>query len=123
MNDKWDQHWNTLCLGIVTLSMATVGAAFFAGGFADIDLSSNDLRINILQAIKVVSIFFVLAVLIRLVFASSRAIFTSSQDLRREGTTKRAQTAYVFVGFTLIVMALVALLLIDVFALLAASLD
>jgi len=105
------------------LATATVGAAFFAGGVANIDLSSNDTGIQILQAIKFVLIFGALLVLIRLVGAASKAIFTSSPDLEQEGTSKRAQTAYVYLGFTLIIMALVALLVIDFFTDLGMALD
>lgn len=122
MDEDWDRHWNTLSLGILTLATATVGAAFFAGGVANIDLSSNDPGIQILQAIKFVFIFGALLVLIRLVGAASKAIFTSSPDLEQEGTSKRTQTAYVYLGFTPIIMALVALLVIDFFTNLGAAL-
>ena len=122
MDEDWDRHWNTLCLGILTLATATVGAAFFAGGVANIDLSSSDLGIQILQALTFVFIFGALLVLIRLVGAASKVICTSSTDLELEGTTKRAQTAYVYLGFTLIIMALVALLVIEFFTNLGAAL-
>ena len=122
MDEDWDRHWNTLCLGILTLATATVGAAFFAGGVANIDLSSNDHDIQILQATKFIFIFGALLVLIRLVGAASKAIFTSSPALEHEGTSKRAQTEYVYLGFTLIIMALIALLVIDFFTGLGAAL-
>ena len=86
-------------------------------------MSSSDIGIQILQAIKFVFIFGALLVLIRLAGAVSKAIFTSSPDLEREGTSKRAQTAYVYLGFALIIMALVALLAIEFFTDLGAALS
>lgn len=121
MRDEWDRHWNTLCLGVVTLAMATVGAAFFAGGVADTDLSSSDPAMLILQAAKFVFIFGALLILVRLIGAAGKAIFTSSLDLSREGTSKRALVEYVYIGFTIIVIALVAMLVIDLFVQLGAE--
>ena len=123
MNGDSDQHWNTLCLGIVAPAMATVGAAFFAGDVARADFSSDNLHIHILQFLKLAYLFLALLILIRLVFAASHAIFTSSLDLARDGTSKRAQTAYVYAEFTLIVVALVGVLLVDFFVGLSAALE
>ena len=123
MNNQWDMHWNTLCLGIVTLAVATVGAAFFGGGVANTDLSSSDLAVQMLQVTKIVFIFGALLVLIRLISAAGKTVFTSSLDLSREGTSKRAMVAYVYVGFEIIVTALIGILVIDLFLQLGAAID
>ena len=121
MNGDWDRHWNTLCLGIITLATATVGAAFFAGDIVGIEFSPNDIRTNVLQVVKIVCYIFILLVLVRMVIAGSESIFTPDADLAREGKSKRIQTAYVFEGFILIVVAIAGLLLANLFIDMAAA--
>jgi len=123
MNAEWDRRWNTVCLGIITIATATVAAAFFAADVANSDFSSQEFAVRILQLAKISTIFIVLLVHLRLVIAASKSIFTSSADLERAGTSKRAQTAYVFEGFIIILMLLVILLVVNLLTDLAVTLD
>ena len=42
MDFDQDKLWVTVCLGIVTISSAAVGAAFFSAGLADLTVENID---------------------------------------------------------------------------------
>ena len=35
-NQEWERHWNTICLGIVTIATAAVGVALFTADVVEI---------------------------------------------------------------------------------------
>ena len=116
MDAEWERHWNTVCLGIITIATATVGAALFASDIASIDLSSKEISVQTLQMLKICAVFVVLAVHLWLVETASESIFTSSADLEYRGTSKRAQAAYAFGGFVIILVSLIGLLVLNLTA-------
>ncbi len=120
-NSEWNRHWNTICMGILTIATAVVGAAFFAADIASVVFADKGTVYQFLQAAKVVTIVVVLATYLRMVTISGYAIFTTPGELERQRTSKRAQTAFVFRGLIIILFGLVALLVIDRFADLAGN--
>ncbi len=118
--DEEERHWNQICLGIITIATAVFAAAFFASEIANIDISSDvptypseKPLIRNLQLAKFVIIAIALTVYLRLVVIGGKTIFATPADLSRDGTSKRAGTRYVFLGFCVILLELFILLLID----------
>jgi len=121
MNTDWDRHWDTMCLGIITIATAVMGAAFFAADIASISFASKELEARMMEFIKIAPVFIVLLVYLRMVLVARKSIFTASADLERAGTSKREQTAYVFEGFIIIVGLLILLLALNMLTDLAAA--
>ena len=45
-SQEWERHWNTVCLGIITVASAAVGAALFTADLAEFGTSYPRVGIN-----------------------------------------------------------------------------
>ena len=105
-SQEWERHWNTISLGIVTVATAAVGVALFT---ADVAEAVTSWAMYSLAAIAVLAYLIVL-------FLGSRAIFSTSEELERRGTSKRRIARSLYGWFTLELLVLVGLLIPEVFA-------
>ena len=104
-NQEWERHWNTICLGIVTVATAAVGVAFFTADVAEIVTSWAT------YSLAAVAILAYLSVL----FLGTSAIFSTSDELERQGTSKRRNARKLYVWFTVELLALIGLLIPEAF--------
>ena len=111
-SQEWERHWNTICLGIVTVATAAVGVALFAADITEIVTSWAT------HSLAAVAILAYLSVLL----LGNRAIFATSDELERRGTSKRRVAQNLYGWFTLELLALVVLLIPEAFANLLQSL-
>ena len=106
-NPDWERHWNTICLGIVTLATGAVGGALFATDFT----TTTGLSL-IEYTLTVLAITLYLVVLAR----GSDAVFSSYQDLIQRGTSKRDKARELYWWFFLELFTLAGLLVADAFS-------
>lgn len=109
------EHWNTLCLGIVTVATAAVGTVLFASGLAEVELSDSVLSRLLPEVTKVV--FGVVAIVLYLVLTviSGLIIFgETAQESSNEIHIKR-RTRVVYWLFVAELIALFFLLVSNIF--------
>ena len=103
---EWERHWNTICLGIVTVATAAVGVAFFASDVTEIVTSW--------AAYSLVAI--VVLAYLNVLYLGSKSIFSTSDELEQQGTTKRRIARNLYGWFALELLALVGLVVPEAFA-------
>ena len=108
-----EHHWNTICLGIVTIASAAVGTAIFASGLADIDLLTKDERRWITEVLKLFLVGIAIFLYMALTALSGIAIFRTADA--NGNRVKSQRTMVVYCLFLAEVFALVALLAVDLF--------
>ena len=109
------EHWNTLCLGILTIASAAVGTAVFASGLADIELS-NSIQSQLLPEIaKVVFATVAIGFYLALTVISGQIIFGDGVQDEAGDVHKRNRTRFVYRLFVVELIALVFLLATNVF--------
>ena len=112
-----EEHWNTICLGIVTVATAAVGTAVFASGLTTIDLASKDLT----QLAPDVAKTFFAGVAIFLYFfvgtLSGIAMFHAGNEATPDDRAddKRNRTYWIYWLFIAELIALICLLASNVF--------
>lgn len=111
-NQEWDRHWNTICLSIVTIATAAAGVALFAADIAEIVTSWTTYSLVAIAILAYLSVLYL----------GSRAIFTASDELARQGTSKRQLARNLYGWFTLELLVLVGLLIPEAFVSLFQSL-
>ena len=112
-----EEHWNTICLAIVTVATAAVGTAVFASGLTNIDLSSKDLT---QLAPDVAKAFFAGIAIILYVFVgtlSGIAMFRVGDEATPDARAddKRNRTSLIYWLFIAELIALICLLASNVF--------
>ncbi len=100
----WERHWNTICLGIVTIATAAIGAAFFA----------SDLGTDITSWLKLFLALIAIVAYAWVVVLAGHTILAAPASPEGSGTSRRRRTQYVFLCFLLELFALLELLLIRV---------
>jgi hypothetical protein len=112
-----EEHWNTICLGIVTVATAEVGTAVFASGLTNIDLSNRDITQLVPDIVKVL---FAGAAIVLYVFVgtlSGVAMFRTGHEATPEARAddKRNRTSLIYWLFIAELIALICLLASNVF--------
>ena len=105
-NPDWERHWNTICLGIVTVATAAIGGAFFAADFTTGSVSLPE------YVLTIIAIMTYLIVLIR----GGDTIFSSDTDLQKIGTSKRHRARSLYGWFFLELFALAGLLILNAYS-------
>ena len=112
-----EEHWNTICLGIVTVATAAVGTAVFASGLANIELSNSDRTQLAPDLVK--AIFAGIAILLYLLLStlSGATMFRGGDGSDPEGRAdyKRNRTSLIYWLFIAELLALISLLASNVF--------
>jgi len=72
-SQEWERHWNTICLGIVTVATAAVGVALFAADIAGIVTSWATYSLVVIAILAYLSVLFL----------GSSAIFATSNELEQ----------------------------------------
>ena len=104
-SQEWERHWNTICLGIVTVATAAVGVALFTADVADIVTSWATYSLAALAILAYLSVLFL----------GGSAIFATSNELEQQRTTKRGVARNLYGWFTLELLALIGLLIPEAF--------
>ena len=105
-SQEWERHWNTICLGIVTIATAAVGVALFAADAAEVIASWATYSLAAVAVLAYLSV----------IFLGTNAIFSTSDELEQQGTSKRRMARKLYVWFTLELLALIGLLVLEAFA-------
>ena len=105
-SQEWERHWNTICLGIVTVATAAAGVAFLAADVAEIVTSWATYSLVAIAILAYLSVLFL----------GSKAIFSTSDELERRGTSKRRIARNLYGWFALELLVLVGLLIPEAFA-------
>ena len=105
-SQEWERHWNTICLGIVTIATAAVGVALFTADMAEIITSWATYSLAALAILAYLSVLFL----------GTSAIFSTSEELEQQRTTKRLVARNLYGWFTLELLALIGLLVPEAFA-------
>ena len=105
-SQEWEHHWNTICLGIVTIATAAAGVALFAADIADLVTSWPT------YSLVLIAIFAYLSVLLQ----GNKAICSTSDELEQNGTTKRRIARKLYGWFSLEMLSLIGLLVPEAFA-------
>ena len=110
----WDRHWDTLCLGTVTIATAALGAVIVVAGFSDgsntggNDLTSPPRALTTIFASGAFSVYIVLAII-----AGLAIFFVRTDNIAGVGL-KRALVSSVYLLFVLQVFALGIVLVTNV---------
>ena len=110
---EWERHWNTICLGIVTIASAALGTAIFASNPADIDLTTKDNWGLTLAALKFGLIIIAMVLHMLLVALSGRAIFHTAHST--DAIDKSQRVLFIYWLFWFEVFVLVVLLTVNLF--------
>lgn len=102
-HEEWERHWNTISLGIVTVATAAIGVALFA---TDLTETANSWTRYSLVIIAVLTY-------LRVVYLGGRVIFSTSEDLARQRTSKRQLAVQLYLWFGLELFTLASFLIID----------
>ena len=105
-SQEWERHWNTICLGIVTVATAAVGVALFTADIAEIITSWATYSLVIIAMLAYLSVLFL----------GTSAIFSTSNELEPRRTTKRRVARNLYGWFTIELLALIGLLIPEAFA-------
>ena len=104
-NQEWERHWNTICLGIVTIATAAVGVALFTADVVEIVTSWATYSLVIIAILAYLDV----------IYLGGNAIFSTSSGLERQGTSKRHIARNLYRWFVLELLALVGLLIHEAF--------
>ena len=106
MGFDWDNFWVTICLGILAIASAALGAAFFSAGL--VNLATTDVSEWSLFWFwcKSVGAVFVVAVYWHMLSRAETAIFATEIELARLGTNRREVVRHIFNGLFFIVFGL-----------------
>ena len=102
----WERHWNTICLGIITIATAAIGGALFAADYSATNTSWIE------YALTIIAIWTYLLVLL----SGADVIFTSEISFQLRGTSKRSRARILYGWFFTEIFALAGLLISDAFA-------
>ncbi len=105
-NQEWERHWNTICLGIVTIATAAVGVALFTADVAEVITSWATYSLAIIAIIAYLDV----------IYLGGKAIFSTSIGLERQGTSKQGTARNLYRWFVLELLALVGLLIHEALA-------
>lgn len=115
MHPDWDRQWITICLGVLTIASAAVGAALFSAGLVDVTTSAvNPTALVSLYSRLIVSLF-VTAIYLTMVRHAETAIFATDFELARYGTNRRRSVQHIYQGLFLVLFGLLALIGLNVF--------
>ena len=105
-SQEWERHWNTICLGVVTIATAAVGIALFAADVAEVVTSWATYSLAIIAIIAYLNV----------IYLGGKAIFSTSAELEQKGTSKRGTARNLYRWFVLELLALVGLLIHETLA-------
>ena len=105
-SQEWERHWNTICLGIVTVATAAIGVALFTADVAEVVTSWATYSLAAVAVLAYLSVLYL----------GANAIFSTSHELERQGTSKRRIARSLYGWFALELLALVSSVVPEAFA-------
>ena len=109
MDPQWERHWCTICLGIITLTSALVGAAFFSADLGDLTIRSGNIYESIGLAYRVTVMVSIVAVYVTMIERAMDAIFMTRFELAAKRTTRREAVRNVYFGMYIVIIGLLGL--------------
>ena len=109
MDPQWDRHWCTICLGIITLTSALVGAAFFSADLADLSARSGNVFQLMWALYRLIIIVMIIAVYVTMIERAMDAIFSTGFELAVRRTTRREAVRNVYFGMIIVIIGLLGL--------------
>ncbi len=102
----WDNFWVTICLGIVAITSAAVGTAFFSANLADLATSAVDIENFAWVWWRLMGVLFVAGIYVTQIRHAEEAMFATEIELARRGTHRRQAVRHVFHGLLLVIVGL-----------------
>ena len=118
-----DKLWVTICLGIVTISSAAVGVAFFSAGLADLTITEIDGTSLAWLVWKFAGVLMVVAVYWHMLRRAEIAMFVTDFDLAKMGTNRREAVRHIFNGLFFVLFGLLLIVALNTIQDLSASLN
>ncbi len=123
MDFDQDKLWVTVCLGIVTISSAAVGAAFFSAGLVDFTVAEIDATSLAWLSWKFIGAILVAAIHWNMLRRADTAMFATDFDLAKMGTNRRQAVRQIFNGLFFVLFGLLWLVALNVVEDLSISLN
>ena len=123
MDFDWDKLWVIVCLGIVTIASASVGAAFFSASLADLSTPAVGIASLVWLWCRLIGVLFVVAIYLTLIGRAEVAMFATEIELARIGLNRRQATKYVYNGLFFVIFGLFVILALSIGENFANSLD
>lgn len=109
MVSEKDRHWGTICLGIVTIATAAIGAALFGSDILDARIPNANLQaVAFLMGTKYGAAGLAIGFYVVILFNASMVIVPMPESLHKDGLTILQRVLRVY---TYLVCELLALLL------------
>ena len=105
-SQEWERHWNTVCLGIITVASAAVGAALFTADLAEFGTSYPAWGLIALAMLAYLNVL----------ITGGRAIFSTPEELEEQGNSKRELARTLYSWFITELFAIAGLLISQAFA-------
>ena len=113
MDAQWARHWDTICLGTVTIATAVLGAVILLSGGLGIALPLFSGTPSVPEITKALSTAVAAILYVTLITIAGVSIFLSSGESVAHITVKRWTGFAVYLLFALQVLALIALLMVS----------
>ena len=113
MDAQWARHWDTICLGTVTIATAVLGAVILLSGGPEIALPLFSGTPSILEVAKAVSAGAAALLYMTLITIAGVSIYLFSGESVAHITVKRWTGFAVYLLFALQVLALTTLLMVS----------
>lgn len=123
MDFDQDKLWVTVCLGIVTISSAAVGAAFFSAGLADLTVENIDATSLAWLLWKFIGAILVVAIHWNMLRRAETAMFATDFDLAKTGTNRREAVRQIFNGLFFVLFGLLLIVALNTMQDLSVSLN
>ena len=113
MDAQWSRHWDTICLGTVTIATAVLGAVILLSGGLGIALPLFSGTPSTPEALKALSTVAAATLYVTLITIAGVSIYLFSGESAAHITVKRWIGFAVYLLFALQVLALTALLMVS----------
>ena len=111
----WSRHWDTLCLGVITLATAALGVAIFGVDFSEL-AGKSAVAISWVSLVSTFGISFAIVVYALVVGTGLLPVFFFNGSHFRDVDNKRRVTSIVYVLFLLQVFAVGVVMIANIWA-------